>query len=208
MRACVQRMPAGVPSVRSAGADRRAVGHVGRTPLRRESTNRVQSRVGAWMPQRRCGQGRTHGGDAQFAQQVRATRQLPAVRPCESPCSHRAAKRGGEACYEGNNHATDRQTNAVKKARLGPLAIRYHSPAPNAVARHAAPASLDRKSMSQANELKDDVQQLWRQLSELRQQVDELTSRVAHLESTAARGVERLPHGGQTGAAESPVTTS
>jgi hypothetical protein len=152
------------------------------------------------------------GEDARRRCAIRSTstRHSPVTRRASLRVSMQSSSseaRGG-ACYERNNHATDRQTNAVKKARLGPLAIRYHSPAPNAVARHAAPASLDRKSMSQANELKDDVQQLWRQLSELRQQVDELTSRVAHLESTAARGVERLPHGAQTGAAESPVTTS
>ena len=40
--------------------------------------------------------------------------------------------------------------------------------------------------MSKANELKDDLEELWREFSQLRQEVDALTSRLVQVESLAA----------------------
>ena len=40
--------------------------------------------------------------------------------------------------------------------------------------------------MSKANELKDDLEELWREFSQLRQEVDALTRRLVQIESMAA----------------------
>ena len=51
--------------------------------------------------------------------------------------------------------------------------------------------------MSRANELKDDVEQLWREFSQLREAVDELTHRLLQVEIMAADALAQASRAAQ-----------